>query len=182
MFSRLRSRLTYANVGVTMALILAATGFAVAAIPDSKGVIHSCYKTQGGSLRVVGGTKCKSGEKSLSWNQKGKQGKAGPAGTPATKLWAVVDGDTGNIVRSRGTTGSSKPVSPAGSYIITFNRNVSTCSAQATIGPATVADGALNNDIDATVAYVTGQPNQINVRTTFNGSSTDEPFHLAVFC
>ena len=56
------------------------------------------------------------------------------------------------------------------------------CSAQATIGTATAADGALNNDIDASVAYVIGQPKQINVRTTFNGSSSDQPFHLAVFC
>ncbi|TML82963.1 MAG: hypothetical protein E6G07_02160 [Actinobacteria bacterium] len=179
MFSRLRSRLTYANVGVTIAIILAAGGLAVAAIPDSKGVIHACYKTKGGSLRVVGGTECKSGEKPLSWNQKGKQGNPG---APATNLWAVLNGDTGAIVRSKGTTGSSKDATPDGSYKITFNRNVTACSAQATIGTATAADGALNNDIDASVAYVIGQPKQINVRTTFNGSSSDQPFHLAVFC
>ena len=179
MFSWLRSRLTYTNVGVTIAITLVAGGLAVAAIPDRLGVIHACYKSRGGALRVVGGTKCNRGEKSLSWNQKGKQGNPG---TPATNLWAAVNGDTGAIVRSKGTTGSSKDATPDGSYKITFNRDVTGCSAQATIGTATAADGALNNDIDATVAYVTGQPKQINVRTTFNGSSSDEPFHLAVFC
>lgn len=52
-----------------IALLLAAGGLAVAAIPDSKGVIHACYAKDSGALRVVKGKKCAGGEKSLSWNQ-----------------------------------------------------------------------------------------------------------------
>lgn len=57
-----------------VAVILCATGFAVAAIPDSKGVIHACYAKDSGALRVVKGTKCRKNEKRLAWNQKGRSG------------------------------------------------------------------------------------------------------------
>jgi hypothetical protein len=51
------------------ALILAAGGLAVAAIPGSDGTIHACYKKSGGSLRVVKGTQCRGDERPLTWNQ-----------------------------------------------------------------------------------------------------------------
>ena len=63
-----------------VAIVLSATGLAVAAIPDSKGVIHSCYAKSDGALRVVSGKKCQSGEKKLAWNKQGKQGKPGKHG------------------------------------------------------------------------------------------------------
>ena len=62
---------------------LAVAGIAWADIPDSA-VIHGCYKTVGGSLRVIDaslGEACKSGEKSLPWNQTGPTGTSG-AGRP----------------------------------------------------------------------------------------------------
>src|SRR2546421_10332411 len=68
-----------------VAVALSATGLAVAAIPDSKGVIHSCYASDG-TLRVVSGKKCQPGEKKLSWNKQGKQGKQGPAGATNVKV------------------------------------------------------------------------------------------------
>ena len=75
MLARLRSHLTYANVGVTVALVLAGTGFAVAAIPGSDGVIHGCYQKKRGTLRVVKqGKRCKGSEKALAWNQQGRPG------------------------------------------------------------------------------------------------------------
>jgi hypothetical protein len=51
------------------ALVLAAGGFAVAAIPSADGTIHGCYATKGGALRIVKGTSCKAGEHPLSWNR-----------------------------------------------------------------------------------------------------------------
>src|SRR3954471_21443786 len=52
------------------ALVLAAGGFAVAAIPSADGTIHGCYKKDGGALRVVKGAGgCKAGERALSWNR-----------------------------------------------------------------------------------------------------------------
>jgi len=84
MFRQLRVRVTYANVAATVALILALGGgaLAVAKIPDSKGVIHSCLKQQApakGSLRVTDKA-CKAGEKALAWNQKGPKGDRGLRG------------------------------------------------------------------------------------------------------
>jgi hypothetical protein len=53
-----------------VALVFAAGGFAIAAIPSADGTIHGCYKKDGGALRVVkGGGGCKAGERALSWNR-----------------------------------------------------------------------------------------------------------------
>src|SRR5947208_9848808 len=62
------------------AVVLSATGLAVAAIPDSKGVIHACYAKSDGSLRVISGKQCQPGEKKLAWNKQGRQGTRGPRG------------------------------------------------------------------------------------------------------
>ena len=79
MLGRIRARMTYANVGVTVALVLAATGFAVAAIPGNDGVIHGCFKKTGGQLRLVdAGKKCANTEKAIAFNQRGRRGPAGP--------------------------------------------------------------------------------------------------------
>jgi hypothetical protein len=85
LFSRLKPRLTYANVVVTLALILAMTGFAAAAIPDAGGAIHGCYQKRTGVLRVIGaGKKCLKGETAISWNQQGPRGSDGKNGTNGT--------------------------------------------------------------------------------------------------
>jgi hypothetical protein len=68
------------------ALFFALGGTAYAAlggIPDSHGVIHACFKTKTGALRVMpAGAKCGKRERALSWNQQGQTGKAGPRGAP----------------------------------------------------------------------------------------------------
>lgn len=88
------------TVGVSaLALATAAgTGIAVAAIPDSGGVIHGCYKPQSDghstALSVIDTAltngHCPGGNTELTWNQTGPQGPAGatgpagPAGPAAT--------------------------------------------------------------------------------------------------
>ncbi|HST24582.1 MAG TPA: hypothetical protein VLJ76_01180 [Gaiellaceae bacterium] len=71
-------------VGVAIGAALFGVATAVeAAIPDSTGVIHGCYKKSGGKLRVVdqtAGQSCASDETPLSWSQTGPQGAAGPQG------------------------------------------------------------------------------------------------------
>ncbi len=70
-------------VGLVVVILGVATTVAVlASIPDSSGVVHVCYKTSNGFLRVMDSatTTCSSGETSLNWNQTGPQGPAGPAG------------------------------------------------------------------------------------------------------
>jgi hypothetical protein len=54
-----------------------------AAIPDSHGVIHGCYKTSGGALRVIDtatSAKCLASETALNWNQAGPTGSRGVTG------------------------------------------------------------------------------------------------------
>jgi hypothetical protein len=53
-------------------------------MPWRAGVIHGCYGSTG-ALRVVNATTCPSGQKALSWNQKGA---TGPAGT-TTSFYVV---------------------------------------------------------------------------------------------
>src|SRR3712207_9063282 len=64
------------------ALVVATTGAAVAAIPNSKGEITACYAKRGGDVRIVDeGKRCKrKTERRLTWNQAGTQGERGPAG------------------------------------------------------------------------------------------------------
>lgn len=56
-------------------------GVAVATIPDNAGVIHGCYKTADGKLRVIDSPteSCGSGETAIQWNQIGPVGPTGPA-------------------------------------------------------------------------------------------------------
>lgn len=74
-------RLFFAG-GVAFALF--AGGVAYATIPDlGTGLIHGCYSSSTGALRVIDpskGQKCASGQRSLSWNQRGIKGATGPRG------------------------------------------------------------------------------------------------------
>ena len=83
MLGRMSSRLSYANVMATIAVFLALGGgaYAVVGIPSPDGVIHGCYKKGKGTLRVISKGKCKNSERTLSWNQQGRQGSAGTNGT-----------------------------------------------------------------------------------------------------
>ena len=55
---------------------------AYASIPDADGVIHVCYRTSNGSLRVIDTAveSCGGNELPLSFNQSGPEGPQGPAG------------------------------------------------------------------------------------------------------
>jgi hypothetical protein len=64
-------------------LVAATVGVvAYAAIPDSGGVIHGCYKNTTGQLRVIDSATeaCGNNETPLAWSQTGPEGPAGPPG------------------------------------------------------------------------------------------------------
>jgi hypothetical protein len=70
-----------------------------AGIPDADGVIHACYKTQNGTLRVIDDAveTCDArNETPLNWNQTGPQGPPGPgpSATADLPVPADFDGDT----------------------------------------------------------------------------------------
>lgn len=119
----------------------------------------------------------------------GPRGEAGPQGEPgidgvdgqdganATKLWAVVRLD-GTLARGSQATGSARTA--AGTFVVTFDRNVSSCSYLATIGgdnggiPTAGLVSATNRATDV---------NAIVVKTrNVAGQDYDHPFHVAVFC
>jgi len=88
-----------------------AVAVAAGAIPDSGGVIHGCYLTTTGLLRVYdseasGSKKCTSGERALNWNQTGAQGPAGPQG-PAGAAGAQGPAGPTGPAGPQGATGSS---------------------------------------------------------------------------
>jgi hypothetical protein len=77
---------------------------ASAAIPDSDGTIHGCYRTSNGSLRVAdpaaGG--CRQDEMAIQWNQTGPtgpQGIQGPQGTPGPAGGFSTELGSGQTVR-----------------------------------------------------------------------------------
>jgi hypothetical protein len=105
------------------ALLLAAVavpvaGAAIAQIPDPSGLIHSCYDSKSGALRVLDAPShsCTKFETSLDWNQTGAPGApgpagpAGPAGAQGPAGPAGADGPQG----PPGPTGAPGPTGPAG--------------------------------------------------------------------
>jgi hypothetical protein len=69
-----------------LALVVAVTGVGLAAIPDRSGVIRACRAVAGGDLRVIDTARrgplgrCRRGERSLAWSQRGRPGVAGANG------------------------------------------------------------------------------------------------------
>lgn len=65
---------------------------ALQSIVGADGVIHGCFKSQNGQLRVVAeGEACGPSEQALAWNQTGPQGAQGPQGPEGD------EGDKGDL-------------------------------------------------------------------------------------
>jgi hypothetical protein len=85
---RFRGGIGSAHVLALVAIVLAAGGFAVAAIPSGNGTIKGCFKKSGkakGTLRVIDErARCKRTERQLTWNQRGVPGAPGAPGAPGS--------------------------------------------------------------------------------------------------
>jgi collagen triple helix repeat protein len=102
------------RIGVLGVLALMVAGIAYAAIPDSSGVIHGCYSTKNGALRVIdSAAKCGTGEIALNWNQKGAKGDTGAAGPAGPQGQAGVAGPQGPA-GPKGATGAAGPAGQPG--------------------------------------------------------------------
>jgi len=100
-------------VGAVAALALGS--FAFAAIPDGGGVIHACYSTSTGAVRVTDTDTnlpkgCSSKETALNWNQQGPKGDRGPSNAYAAHGSATLTPNTWTIVATRTV--------PAGVYAV----------------------------------------------------------------
>jgi hypothetical protein len=170
-FLKLRPRLTYSNVVSTLCLFILLGGGALAASTfiGSDGQIHGCVNKKTGVLRALkSGAHCKKHKEiALAWNQRGTPG------APATKLWAVVN-SAGTLLRGSGAVSAAKT---AGGYEVDFNRDVSNCSYDATLGATSAEVG------QAGVGPRSTNPNGVYVYTTDSaGAAADRGFNLAVFC
>lgn len=99
-------------VSLTIATV-AISGFAVATvldIPNSNGVIHSCYKSNGDLKVVESAAACKNNETHLTWNQTGVAGPVGPQGPTGPQGLQGATGAQG----AQGLTGAPGAPGPAG--------------------------------------------------------------------
>jgi hypothetical protein len=95
--------------GITTALVSAS-------IPDSGGVIHGCYSTSKGTLRVIdtdAGDTCAARETAVTWNQQGPKGDKGDTGVTGATGAAGATGPQGDP-GATGATGATGPQGPAG--------------------------------------------------------------------
>jgi hypothetical protein len=106
--SKLRSRLTYANVMATVAMFLALGGGALAATSfiGSDGKITGCVTTKGQLTVVKPGKKCGRGTTKIAWNQQGPRGLQGLQGAPGANGTNGAAGTNG----ANGTNGTTKVV------------------------------------------------------------------------
>jgi hypothetical protein len=94
----MRARLTYVNLVATVCLLAVVGGVTASAlgafdVTGSASAITACVKKKGkakGAMRIA--SKCKRGEKKLTWN---KTGPAGPQGEPGAAGAAGPKGDAG---------------------------------------------------------------------------------------
>jgi hypothetical protein len=93
-------------------------------------------------------------------------------------LWAVINAN-GTIARSFGVTSIQKVGGFPGTYVVTFNRNVSNCAYIASLGDG--AGNTFQGEVSATNNV--SDANAVSVSTdNSSGVGTDRAFHLAVFC
>lgn len=194
--TRRRSRRWQLTVGAVVgAGALGVAGIALASIPAADGVIHGCYHTTNGNLRVVDDAttaSCRTGETAIQWNQTGPEGPqgvpgpAGPQGPAATSLWAVVepsmDSSGAMELRYHGSHLVSVEGYPETTYAMIFDRDVSRCAYAAT-------GRDRDWDVFATAEPAPGDPRTVVVTMEMqdpnlpgNGMAVRAPFSLVVTC
>jgi hypothetical protein len=107
-------------LGVVAGAFLAGGAVALAAIPDSSGVIHGCYQKNVGNLRVIDtGDNRRPSEIAISWSETGPVGPVGPQGPKGDTGATGPKGDTGatGATGPKGDTGATGPQGPAGTDV-----------------------------------------------------------------
>lgn len=91
---------------LTAGLVLLSASAAFASIPDAGGVIHGCYDSVNGQLRVIDDSTqtCRQAETAIQWSQTGPRGPQGPIGATGPQ----------GAVGATGPQGPEGPQGPAG--------------------------------------------------------------------
>jgi hypothetical protein len=187
--SRLRERLSYANVTATLALFVALGGTSYAAITLPRNSVGSAQIRHGavGSSELHKGAVRSSDirNQAVSLNDLSVRARAalsqpgpqGPPGTPAVSEHVQVN--SGGV--SSGTGGVSHPDATSNVYTVTFKRDVSACAYGATL--AAVPGGSVPVPPAGRITVASaGGPNVVVNTFDAAGNPTPEPFHLIVAC
>ena len=180
-FSLARGRPIRLLLAFTLIVLLAGAGAAYAA-SKSSGTITVCVAHTSGTLYKH--ASCNKGDSTLSWNVRGPRG---PAGPPATSLWALVDGSASpTLIYGKGVTSVSDF---SGTILVTFSKNVSKCAFVAT--PASTGGGYYSEHPIANVSeeFYTGgwgaNGKTVGVNILDNSGSapvTGYNFSIVAFC
>jgi hypothetical protein len=180
MLERLKARLTYANVMATLALFIALGGSSYAALKLPHNSVGSAQIRSGAvSSSEIRDRSIRLRDVSLSARsslkgQQGAIGPQGPAGVPATKMFAAVS-SSGSLLRGNATSGGRE--ANVGTYTVGFAQPVTGCVFTATLGTtdtSTAPPGRIT---------VNDEGGRVGVQTyDASGAAADLPFHLIVIC
>jgi hypothetical protein len=181
---KLQGKLTYANVISTLCLfLLLGGGAAFAATQLPKHSVGTKQLKNGAVTPVKLSARAKKALKGAkgATGATGATGLQGPAGTPATKLWAVLDGE-GTLVRGSGVMSTGHP--GTGRQTVIFNQNVSACTFIATPGTttATSGSGSFPTPGEVSVGPLEGNANGVVISRAEESVVEDFPVYVAVFC
>jgi hypothetical protein len=145
-------------LGLGVVLALGAGGIALAVIPDAgTRVIHGCYNTTSGALRVIDpgkGQSCAAGEASLDWNQRGLNWRGNWSSTASYNIGDAVLSN-GYVYSAKVANTNSKPPSAnwtvfaSQGYANVFSKGVATDSSFPIIVGANLVTVATTSNLPA---------------------------------
>lgn len=123
---------------VATAVIVLAFAGSTSATTKASGKIYACVKKTSGAVRVVTATtRCRSGERKLSWNSAGARGAAGTPGPPGARGPTGLRGPQG-VQGAKGDRGATGATGPTASQVVTGTPK------------STALDPAVGTTLDAT--------------------------------
>lgn len=181
--TRLRSRLSYANVTASLALFVALGGTSYAALTLPRDSISS-KQIRANAVRSVeirnNAIQIRDINKKARAALRGQQGPAGPAGPPGITERVQV-GSEGQVAAGGTTDLVSWSSNDPGRYRVQFRRDVSNCAYSATL--AKVAGGSVTQPAAGRITVDHDIGPAVFVRTyDAAGNSAQQPFHLIVVC
>jgi hypothetical protein len=194
-FSRLRPRLSFANVTALLALSIALGGTSYAAITlprNSVGKAQIRARAVGASeLRAgavssravrkhsIGVGKLSSRARRSLRGSAGPAGPAGPPGTAAQTFRAAVP--SGGTVQRGNATGAAHQ-GGTNEYRVTFAADISACIATATLASVPAGSG-VDQPAAGRVTVTQDQATSLLVRTfAADGTAAEQPFNVVVAC
>jgi hypothetical protein len=204
-----RFRCLNPSVGLSLAaLLVAASGSALAATTDSGRAIKACIHHHGGRIYIA--ARCARHDRGLTWSvtgpagpagatgaqgspgpqgsrgpqgMQGPQGLRGPQGShgpPSADIWVRAD-QTGHVIASSGVVASNVRAG-TGYYPVTVNRDVSNCASVVSVDQYSNGAVAPNKRMTSRI-LPDASKTTVYVHGWDNaGAVSDTGFDLAVYC